>query len=94
MHEDIVKFIDVFFKRSRTWFRAEGAVSKTATMRISSILQGCPVSMMVAAAAMTMYAHHAHATVPGCEHGTFVDDRISWRVGDGCGLTVGDFVCD
>ena len=49
--------------------------------RLCSLLQGCPMSMLLLASVMTCLAHHIHTSVPEARFGAYVDDSIIWAVG-------------
>lgn len=70
--------INRFYGDMDSWFIGRGLVHPTPVRRKNGLLQGCPFSMVMLAASMTVWVWKVKREVPDIRMGVFVDDRLLW----------------
>ena len=80
----IVDFVMRFYDRLNCWFVDPSCsnVGSTPVSRINGLLQGCPLSMALIAATMSLCVWFVDEAASGVQLGIFVDDRLLWAAGE------------
>ena len=78
MSSKLATGIKKFYANVQVWFAGKDFVLPEAVRRTHGLLQGCPCSMLMLAAAMSIWTWQLKAAVPRIKSGSYVDDRILW----------------
>jgi len=70
-----------FYAMHEKYFERDGVVAREGLRVCNSLLQGCPMSMILLAAQSVTWVRHVKASVPTAELGVYVDDRSLFCTG-------------
>ena len=73
LHVRVLKPLQKMYSRLRRRFRVAGSVGKEF-LATNGVLQGCPLSILLLNALVSVWAHAVQAEVPGASPQVYVDD--------------------
>lgn len=82
MPKEIATLLKNFYAEHEKYFEKDGAVARDAVKVINSLLQGCPMSMLLLAVQSVLWVRGVKKEVPEISIGIFVDDRSLLARGD------------
>ena len=89
MPREISEHLRQFYRGQERYFEVAGVCCPRPVYPKRSFLQGCPWSMMLIAALVTLWQKSNHAMGANDVHaGIFVDDRALWATGRGAAVRV------
>lgn len=71
----LLRLINSFYTEQMRWFEVKGFVHNDPVQVACSILQGCPLSALLMACPMTVWAEHVLQAAPNIKLGIYLDDR-------------------
>ena len=87
--EQWVSLLRAFYRDCRRIFAVKGVYNQAWSHAKRGLIQGCPFSAVVAAAAMHLWASFVCDARCGVDGAAFLDDRMFWRLPDGPGDALG-----